>query len=169
MVNQQNLSGAGVVIRLDIDAVLHQEGALWNSRRGVHMCPKQAPRLSLFEWLLILDAAVAPCPQIKLVLSSTWCIWPGFGKTVKRFPLVRCRRFGEGTFHNRVHGTDPCVGANFQEILRGQRVWQDVQRRKPAQWVTSAGGQVWQRWLAINKVGHAVDVTNEVLTMGVSS
>ena len=165
MVDQQNLSDAGLVLGLAIDRVLNQEDALWNSRRGIHMCPKQVPGHSIFEWLPIFDVASVPFSQVGLVLSSTWCFWPGFGKTLKRFPPVMRRRFVKGTFHKRVHGTGSCVCADFQEMTRGQQAWQDVQRRKSSQWLTSVGEHVWQRWLAIDKVADAVHVANEVLAM----
>lgn len=136
MVNQQTLVAAGlVVLYLDLDGVLHDEHAVRNRRRGIHMCPKRAPGRTLFEWLPILETILEPFPLVKLVLSSSWCVWPGYGKTLKRFPLAIRGRFAGGTFHKRIHKCDPWAFANFQSKSRGEQILQDVQRRKPAHWL----------------------------------
>ncbi|MBK1684226.1 hypothetical protein CKO18_11715 [Rhodoferax fermentans] len=136
MVNQQTLSDAAlVVLYLDIDGVLHHEHAVWNSRCGVHMCPKRAPGRRLFEWLPILETILQPFPLVKLVLSSSWCVWPGYGKTLKRFPPALRGRFVGGTFHKRIHRVDPPAFTNFQGKSRAEQILMDVQRRRPAFWL----------------------------------
>src|SRR5256885_16358895 len=75
---------ADVILYLDLDGVVHHEKVLWHPRKGIYMSPYQAPGHALFEWLPILEEELAPYPSVALVLSSTWCIRPGYAKTLQR-------------------------------------------------------------------------------------
>jgi len=99
------------------------------------MSPYQATRHSLFEWLPLLLEELAPYPHVSLVLSSTWCIRPGYAKTLQRLPEQLRARFIGGTFHKRVHGADPWLLASFRNTSRGEQILADVTRRKPRQWL----------------------------------
>lgn len=126
---------ADVVLYLDLDGVVHHEAVLWHPRIGIYMSPYQAAERSLFEWLPVLQEELAPYPQVALVLSSTWCIRPGYAKTLQRLPQQLRSRFIGGTFHKRVHGADPWTLASFRSTSRGQQILDDVTRRKPKQWL----------------------------------
>ncbi|OBY86769.1 hypothetical protein ACM14_04145 [Delftia sp. JD2] len=126
---------ADVVLYLDLDGVVHHEAVLWHPRFGIYMSPYQAAGHSLFEWLPLLQEELAPYPQVALVLSSTWCIRPGYVKTLQRLPEQMRKRFIGGTFHRRVHGANPWLLASFQNTSRGQQILADVTRRKPRQWL----------------------------------
>jgi hypothetical protein len=131
----QTPSRSGIVLYLDIDGVLHHEEVLWGAKKGIYMCPRLAPNHSLFEWAHFLIAALAPFPEIQLVLSSSWCRTPGYGKTLKRLPLELRKRFIGGTFHKQIHGADPWLLKQFVELPRGVQVFNDVCRRKPMAWL----------------------------------
>jgi len=77
---------ADVVLYLDLDGVVHHEAVLWHPRQGIYMSPYQAAGRSLFEWVPILEAALDPYPSVALVLSSTWCIRPGYSATSNAYP-----------------------------------------------------------------------------------
>ena len=142
-----------VVVYLDIDGVVHHEAAMWHARRGIYMSPDAAPGRTLFEWLPILENALAPFPDVKLVLSSTWCIWPGYGATLKRFPEELRQRFIGGTFHKRVHRADPQALADFKSLPRGQQVVNDVFRRRPKAWLALDDDvDRWPEWARGNLV-----------------
>ncbi|MEE9873705.1 MAG: HAD domain-containing protein [Delftia lacustris] len=126
---------ADVVLYLDLDGVVHHEAVLWHPRRGIYMSPYQASEHSLFEWLPLLQEELTPYPQVAIVLSSTWCIRPGYAKTLQLLPNELRARFIGGTFHKRVHGADPWLLASFRDTSRGQQILEDVTRRKPRQWV----------------------------------
>lgn len=144
---------AGVVLYVDLDGVVQHEAVIWRPRRGVYMCNEEAPGRTLFEWLPILEKALAPFPEVALVLSSTWCIRPGYAATLKRFPAALRSRFVGGTFHRRVHGTDPWVLSSFKATSRGMQVWSDVYRRKPAQWLALDDDDFgWPTWALENLV-----------------
>ena len=95
---------ADVVLYLDLDGVVHHEKVLWHPRKGIYMSPYEAAGHSLFEWIPILESVLEPYPAVALVLSSTWCIRPGYSATLKRLPVSLRARFIGGTYHRRVHG-----------------------------------------------------------------
>ena len=93
---------ADVVLYLDLDGVVHHEKVLWHPRKGIHMSPYEAAGHSLFEWISVLESVLEPYPAVALVLSSTWCIRPGYSATLKRLPASLRARF---IFHQRVKTT----------------------------------------------------------------
>jgi len=126
---------ADVVLYLDLDGVVHHEKVLWHPRKGIYMSPYEAAGHSLFEWVPILESVLEPYPAVALVLSSTWCIRPGYSATLKRLPASLRARFIGGTYHKRVHGVDPWNLSMFRTTPRGVQVQEDAQRRKPRQWI----------------------------------
>lgn len=126
---------ADVVLYLDRDGVVHHEAVLWHPRVGIYMSPYEAAGHALFEWAPLLEVALEPYPAVALVLSSTWCIRPGYSATLKRLPPSLRSRFIGGTYHKRVHGADPWNLSMFRATPRGVQVMDDVLRRKPRQWI----------------------------------
>ncbi len=126
---------ADVVLYLDLDGVVHHEKVLWHPRKGIYMSPYEAAGHSLFEWVPFLESVLQPHPAVALVLSSTWCIRPGYSATLKRLPATLSARFIGGTYHKRVHGVDPWNLSMFRTTPRGVQVQEDAQRRRPQQWI----------------------------------
>ena len=126
---------ADVVLYLDLDGVVHHEKVLWHPRKGIYMSQYEAAGHSLFEWVPILESVLQPHPAVALVLSSTWCIRPGYSATLKRLPATLSARFIGGAYHKRVHGVDPWNLTMFRTTPRGVQVQEDAQRRKPQQWI----------------------------------
>ncbi|MDP3226583.1 MAG: HAD domain-containing protein [Acidovorax sp.] len=126
---------ADVVLYLDLDGVVHHEKVLWHPCKGIYMSPYEAAGHSLFEWVPFLESVLQPHPAVALVLSSTWCIRPGYSATLKRLPASLRARFIGGTYHRRVHGVDPWNLSMFRTTPRGVQVQEDAQRRKPHQWI----------------------------------
>ncbi len=126
---------ADVVLYLDLDGVVHHEKVLWHPRKGIYMSPYEAAGHALFEWAPILESVLDPYPAVALVLSSTWCIRPGYSATLKRLPVSLRTRFIGGTYHGRVHGVDLWNLSMFRTTPRGVQVQEDAQRRKPRQWI----------------------------------
>jgi hypothetical protein len=143
---------ADVVLYLDLDGVVQHEAVLYHPKRGVYMSPMQGRRI-LFEWVPILEAILQPYPDLALVLSSTWCIRPGYAKTLDRLPSTLRSRFIGGTYHRRIHGADPASLSVFRDTPRGLQVWADVQRRKPRQWLALDDDVMdWPYWALENLV-----------------
>jgi HAD domain in Swiss Army Knife RNA repair proteins len=161
---------ADVVLYVDLDGVVQHEYVMSHPRRGIYMCPQRAPGRTLFEWLPLLSDALAPFPGVRCVLSSSWCIRPGYAQTLKRFPEELRSRFIGGTFHRRVHGADPWLLESFRSTPRGLQIWADVQRRQPRQWLAlDDDSDGWPTWARDNLVscdgslGLSSDTTREEL------
>jgi hypothetical protein len=138
---------------LDLDGVVQHEAVMSHPRRGIYMSPTLAPGRQLFEWVPLLVDALSPFPDTKLVLSSTWCIRPGYARTLKRLPQTLQSRFIGGTFHKRFHGADPWLLASFQSTPRGLQVWADVKRRNPKQWLALDDDTAsWPAWAIENLI-----------------
>lgn len=141
-VDQQ--SCAPVVLYVDLDGVLQHSCVLHHPKRGIYLCPERAAGRSLFEWAHYLVQALEPHPEVRCVLSSSWCIWPGYRKTLERMPADLRSRFVGGTYHSKVHGTDVWARASFRDTPRWTQIWADVQRRRPRAWL--AIDDDWQDW-----------------------
>jgi hypothetical protein len=59
-----------LVLYLDFDAVLHQENCLWSPKNGPYL--KAPPGYDLFQHAPLLEQLLDPCPQVKIVLSTSW-------------------------------------------------------------------------------------------------
>lgn len=126
---------AEVVLYLDFDGVLQHQAVYWHPRRGAFISQREAPGHTLFEWTHFLEEILTAFPKVRLVLSSTWCIAPGYGKALKRLPESLRSKFIGGTFHRRIHGADPWITDGFRRRPRWLQIWDDVNRRKPTHWV----------------------------------
>lgn len=126
---------ANVVIYVDLDGVVHHEAVYWHHKRGIHMHPREAPGHLLFEWLPILEEALHLYPSVRLVLSSSWCVRPGYSKTLRRLPMSVQDRFIGGTYHKRAHGLNRWALDCFQGRSRAEQILADVARRRPHHWL----------------------------------
>lgn len=90
-----------VVLYLDFDGVLHPEDV---------RLVKNAPVLfrdgvSLFEWAPLLEDALTPFPDVRVVLSTTWVRIKGFSYAKKRLPAGLQKRVVGATWHSQMrHG-----------------------------------------------------------------
>ena len=133
---------ADVVLYLDLDGVVHHEKVLWHPRKGIYMSPYEAAGHALFEWVPILEAVLEPHPAVALVLSSTWCIRPGYSATLKRLPATLRARFIGGTYHKQVHGVDPWNLSMFRSMPRGLQVQDDPEQEFTGS-IHPANGSHW--------------------------
>jgi hypothetical protein len=111
---------------LDYDAVLHDGNVLRNRIKGMYI---KTPDRSFFEWMPILEDLLAPYPDLKIVLSTTWVRELGFKEA--QFELsatLRERVIGSTFLHPKI------VKSTFDTLSRGMQIWGDVERRKPAHW-----------------------------------
>lgn len=144
---------ADVVLYVDLDGVIQHEQVLYQRRRGFYPCPVLAPGRRLFEWVHLLVEALEPYPDLRCVLSSSWCIWPGYERTLKMLPAELSTRFVGGTFHTRVHGVDFWSRATFKQSPRWLQIWEDVKRRKPKVWLALDDDCAdWPTWCINNLV-----------------
>jgi hypothetical protein len=116
------------VIFLDFDGVLHP-GEVWYEH-GMRLPVLRAPGHELFESMVVFEAAIAPYPQIKVVLSTSWVPALGFEQA--------CGFLNE-SLRSRVIGAtyDPESpdAWRFNRLRRYDAIEQDVRRRKPQRWL----------------------------------
>jgi hypothetical protein len=111
---------------LDYDAVLHDGNVFRNRTRGMYI---KTPGRSFFEWMPILDDLLAPYPDLKIVLSTTWVRELGFNEAKHELSASLQERVIGSTFlHPKI------VKAEFDTLPRGMQIWNDAERRKPAHW-----------------------------------
>lgn len=128
------MKGQGeIVLYVDLDGVVHHE-AVYAVRRGMYIDQNIAPGRMLFEWVHILIWLLAPYPEVKLVLSPSWCRRPGYSRTLRQLPAELQARFIGGTYQRRGHGADPSADYAFTSSPRGVQVTSDALRRQPRAW-----------------------------------
>lgn len=119
----------------DFDGVVHDDAVYTSRRDGIHI---RTPGRILFEWLAILEELLAPYPDVKIVLSTSWVRVKGFEFAKRQLtPCLQSRVIG-ATFHNRETSKFA-----FDNMSRGMQICADVRRRKPT------------RWFAIDNDDHA--------------
>lgn len=57
------------VLYLDFDGVLHHEDCWWHPRKGPYL---HQTGYQLFQHVGLLEETLAPYPQVKIVLSTSW-------------------------------------------------------------------------------------------------
>ena len=118
----------GAVLYLDFDGVLHHENCVWHPRRGAYLVAPS--EFILFQHAELLAELLAPYPEVKIVLSTSWVLQYGYATTAKRLPVSLRQRCVGATFHSRAMGK-----SEFRDVPRGIQVWEDVQRRQPVDWL----------------------------------
>lgn len=119
----------GCVLYLDFDGVLHHQNVLWHPKRGAYL---HAPAgYTLFQHAQLLAGLLKPFPDVQIVLSTSWALQYGVTGAAKRLPEALRARVVGGTFHSRHMRRQ-----EFQfEKSRGLQVYEDVQRRRPRDWL----------------------------------
>jgi hypothetical protein len=111
---------------LDYDAVLHDGNVLRNRTRGMYI---KTPGRTFFEWMPILDDLLAPYPDLKIVLSTTWVRELGFNEAKYELSVsLQDRVIGSTFLHPKI------VKVEFDTMPRGMQILGDVERRKPTHW-----------------------------------
>lgn len=118
-----------LVLYLDYDGVLHHENVLWHPRRGAYL---HAPeRYVLFQHVALLEEVLAPYPNLKIVLSTSWVRQYGFSRTAKRLPQSLRERTVGATFHSELRHLEQA----FADTPRGLQILRDVLHRQPRDWL----------------------------------
>ncbi len=122
------MAGEGqLLLYLDFDGVLHPERVWWHPTVGPYLSDPGEDRL--FQHSALLERILAPYPDIRIILSTSWVRRYGVAKSAKELrPALRQRVVGS-TINGRMNEDA------FSRLLRGQQVWADVQKRKPRAWL----------------------------------
>ncbi len=123
------LAGRGQpLLYLDFDGVLHHEDVWRHPRRGVYFGPLGEGH-EFFEHAERLAEVLAPFPQVRIVLSTSWVRMLGFERAKRQLPAVLQARVIGATHHSAMPQDV------FANMPRGEQVLSDVRRRKPSAWV----------------------------------
>ena len=113
-----------MILFLDFDGVLHPDAVYLEKRGPVLRAPGE-----LFMWAGLLEEALAPHPDVKIVLSTSWVRFRSFSRTLKALPPgLRSRVIG-ATWHSR---TDP---EEWRELSRYQQIRRYLSRTSPTEWL----------------------------------
>ncbi|SFI03111.1 hypothetical protein SAMN04515618_10899 [Collimonas sp. OK307] len=106
------------------------------------------PGRTLFEWLPILDELLAPHPDVRIVLSTSWVRVRSYHFAKKQLtPSLQAKVIG-ATFHNRLMRKD-----EFVCLPRGVQIANDVFRRGPQSWFAIDDDYLgWPEWCRDNLI-----------------
>jgi hypothetical protein len=136
---------------LDFDGVLHDSSVWLTPDRGIIL---DTPGRRLFEWESILINLLAPHPDLKIVLSTSWVTAKGFSFAKEQLHSQIGARVIGATFDERSMAVE-----KFKMQPRSAQVLADANRRQPSDWFAiDDDGFGWPAW-ARNKL---------VLTKGIS-
>ncbi|WNO03973.1 HAD domain-containing protein [Rhodoferax mekongensis] len=117
------------ILYLDFDGVLHHSEVWYHPRVGPYFPSKVPNQYKLFQHLGLLEQLLEPYPKVSIVLSTTWSRRYGPYRAGKNLGHKLSPRVIGATFHSRMNPEE------FDNKLRGVQVYEDVLRRKPAQWL----------------------------------
>lgn len=138
---------ANQLLYLDFDGVLHHENVVIHPKKGIHIAPVES-NLKLFEWAPILEKLLAPYPDVRIVLSTSWVQERGFSFAVRQLGKTLGGRVIGATYHRRHMRRE-----EFVLIPRGAQVAGDVCRRLPRAWFALDDDDVgWPQWCRDNLI-----------------
>lgn len=120
-----------MLLYLDFDGVLHHDD-VWLDR---HNRPYLRGPGVLFEHAHRLTQILAPYPEIKIVLSTSWVRVKRFSYSVDRLPVELRQRVIGATWHSRFKLDDELVDWWIHTSTRYEQITRDVRRRRPPHWL----------------------------------
>lgn len=133
------------VLYLDFDGVLHDEQVYFHPRCGIYI---ETPDRTLFEWMAILEELLAPHPDVRIVLSTSWVRVKSFDFARKQLSPTLQERIIGATFHRRHMRKE-----SFALLPRGEQIAQDVFRRAPQSWFAiDDDAMYWPEWCRDNLI-----------------
>ncbi|WP_266180809.1 HAD domain-containing protein [Dyella humicola] len=120
-----------MILYLDFDGVLHHDDV----RLDLHNRPYLRGSGTLFEYADRLTQVLAPYPQVKIVLSTSWVRVKRFSYAVGRLPVELRQRVIGATWHSRFMLDDELLDWWLNTATRYEQIIRDVRRRQPQQWL----------------------------------
>lgn len=115
------------LLYLDLDGCLHHEAVFWSPKRGPYL--KAPEKYKLFEHASLLEELLAPYPEVRIILSTSWVVRYGYLKASKKLtPGLRARCIGS-TYHYGIKGDA------WHHLSRGEQVTRDAAVRQPRSWL----------------------------------
>jgi hypothetical protein len=89
---------------------------------------------ALFEHAHVLAAAIAPHPEVKIVLSTSWVRELGFSRAKKYLPEVLQVRVSGSTYHSG-YEADEFIGTSWNSLTRYEQIARHVARHNLTNWL----------------------------------
>jgi len=118
------------VIYLDFDGVLHPNEAYQNAKGRVFL---RDPG-KLFEHAPVLVEQLAPYPDLRIVLSTSWIRIKSYSWVCRHLPNGLRERVVGATWHSRFK-RDYDETLWWRDASRHRQIKRDVQRRMPTSWL----------------------------------
>lgn len=116
------------VVFLDYDGVLHR-GDAYRTRNGI--ISSNPGSIELFEYADVLNALLAPYPNIEIVLATSWVRVLGYNRARDALPVVELRqRVCGATYHSRFDDA-----YRWNGIARGAQILRYVERHRLVRWL----------------------------------
>lgn len=116
---------------LDYDGVGHADAVYRRPGQGVVLA---ASDHQLFDWMSVLEEALEPWPDVRIVLSTSWVRELGYSRARSYLSKSLQQRVVGATFHRREHGPTRDLRALWAQSGRGHQIAVDVIRRRPLRW-----------------------------------
>jgi hypothetical protein len=117
-----------MILFLDFDGVLHP-GAAFHTKRGIELRGEG----ELFMWSPILQKLLSECPQIQIVLSTSWVRQLDFKRAKKRLPESVQDRVIGATYHSSMESGPDSIP--WMERTRWQQIATYLSRNKVQDWI----------------------------------
>ncbi|MFZ2539547.1 MAG: HAD domain-containing protein [Oscillospiraceae bacterium] len=120
-------------IFLDFDGVLHPDAVYAPRNKPIELRAKG----ELFMHAHVLIEALAPYPEAKIVLSTSWVRAFGYSRTIKKMPPALASRVIGATYHTDMKDQSPMYGSgydSFQGLSRYQQIINHVNRNAIKNW-----------------------------------
>jgi hypothetical protein len=114
------------ILFLDFDGVLHPASVFLREGRPTLVGPGK-----LFMWASVLDTLLLPYPDVRIVLSTSWCVHRGFARAKGELPPGLSGRVIGSTWHSRMTKAEFLEKPRFHQILE----WLARSPRRPRQWL----------------------------------
>lgn len=120
-----------MVLYLDYDGVLHPDEVYLDAHNRVYLRGEG----TLFEHAALLEAMLAPFPQLRIVLSTSCVRMKGFDRAWKRLPQALRERIIGATWHGRFTQDDQLLEWWINHSSRYEQILHDIKRRQPDDWL----------------------------------
>ncbi len=146
------------ILFLDYDGVLHADD-VYRNKSGIAL--KSGG--TLFEHAAILAAAIAPHPNVKIVLSTSWVRELGFNRAKKYLPPSLQSRVAGATYHSSFELDDGLVPQTPWGLLnRYEQIARHVMKHKIMDWIAvDNDNEGWPE-----KLAHRLVHTDDDLGLG---
>lgn len=122
------------ILYLDFDGCTHSEDVRLVKRRPAIFENNMISTRPLFEHLQLLEQLLAPHPELRIVLSTSWVRHMGYSYSLRQLtPGLQARVIG-ATWHSHMRHEN--AGAEcFDQLSRFQAICADATRRKNDVWL----------------------------------